>query len=351
MKIVEVKASGQYQVLIGSGLLAKAGELLREVSPKAEKAAIISDDTVDELYGQRVENALTAAGYETAKYVLPHGEESKNGFNYIKILNFLANSHLTRSDVLVALGGGMVGDMAGFAAASYLRGIKYVQIPTTLLADVDSSVGGKTAIDLDAGKNLAGAFCQPARVICDYDTLQTLTKDIFTDGCAEVIKYGVLGSEELFAHLEERGADFDTEYVLEKCVAMKRDYVCADEFDNGERRKLNLGHTLGHAVEAESEFALSHGKSVAIGLASVARASAKAGICSEECAGRICALLEKFGLPTKTDYDMDALYEHMLSDKKRLGGTVNLIVPEKIGVCSVLPMKMEQAREFMKAGL
>lgn len=351
MKTVEVNASGRYDVLIGSGLLSQAGELVKSVAVGAEKAAVVTEDTVDALYGEKIVSALETAGLEAVKYVLPHGEASKNGENYLKILNFLANSHLTRSDVLVALGGGMVGDMAGFAAASYLRGIKYVQIPTTLLADVDSSVGGKTAIDLDAGKNLAGAFCQPRLVICDYDTLRTLPEDIFTDGCAEVIKYGILGDTELFAHLEARGRDFDTEYVLERCVAMKRDYVCADEFDNGERRKLNLGHTLGHAVEAASSFGLSHGKSVAIGLASVARAAAAAGVCSGECAGRIAALLEKFGLPTRTDFDMEVLYEHMLSDKKRLGGTVNLIVPERIGLCTVRPLRMDEAREFMKAGL
>ena len=351
MKRVEVAASGRYEVLIGSGLLSRAGVLVREALPKAEKIAVISESTVFTFYGAALCETLERAGFEVCEYVLPAGEASKNGENLLKILNFLAENRLTRSDATAALGGGMVGDITGFAAACYLRGIACVQIPTTLLAAVDSSVGGKTAIDLTCGKNLAGAFCQPARVICDPDALGTLPESVFTDGCAEVIKYGVLRDPVLFSHLEERGRSFELEYVLERCVSIKRDYVCADEFDNGARRQLNLGHTLGHAVEASSNFELSHGSCVAIGLAVVARAAAARGICTHECAGRIVSLLEKFGLPVKTDAPMDALYGHMLSDKKRLGGTVNIIVPEEIGRCRVLPLAVEAAREFMEAGL
>lgn len=351
MRTVEVAASGKYEVLIGSGLLERAGELVRQVLPRAEKLAVISESTVWPLYGAGLRARLEGAGFEVVEYVLPSGEASKSGESFLKILNFLAGERLTRSDALVALGGGMVGDITGFAAASYLRGVACVQVPTTLLADVDSSVGGKTAIDLDWGKNLAGAFCQPVRVICDCQALKTLPESVFTDGCAEVIKYGILRDAELFGHLEREGKGFDPEYVVERCVSIKRDYVCADEFDNGLRRQLNLGHTLGHAVEANSNFALSHGACVAIGTAVAARAAAARGICSGECAGRIVALLERFGLPVSTDADMDALYGHMLSDKKRLGGTVNIIVPVEIGRCEVLAMPVEQAREFFEGGL
>ena len=351
MKTVAITASKQYNVLIGAKLLEEAGARIRAVAPKAEKAALITDDTVDALYAARLTAQLESAGLAVVKFVLPHGEESKNGGRLLAILNFLADHQLTRSDLVVALGGGMVGDISGFAAACYLRGIAYIQVPTTLLADVDSSVGGKTAIDLDAGKNLAGAFYQPALVLCDYETLGTLPADIFTDGCAEVIKYGVLRDETLFAHLEEKGEAFDMEYVLETCVAMKRDFVCEDEFDTGIRRQLNLGHTFGHAVEAHSNFAFSHGKAVAIGLATVARASAAKGICSEECAGRIVALLAQFGLPTGTQEPLETMFHHMLSDKKRMGGTVNVIVPERIGACRVLPLGIDELKDFMKAGL
>ena len=278
-------------------------------------------------------------------YVFPAGVESKNGQVFLDLLNFLAKNRLTRSDMLVALGGGVVGDLAGFAAASYLRGVRFLQVPTTLLAAVDSSVGGKTAIDLPAGKNLAGAFCQPSLVLCDTDTLNSLPTDIFRDGCAEVIKYGVLYDPKLFAHLEEKGLAFDRETVITRCVELKRDVVMEDEFDTGARMKLNLGHTVGHGVEAKSRFALSHGKAVAIGMAIVSRASN----CGDT--PRILALLEKFGLPTRTDYSADDLFTYTLSDKKRSGGTVNLIIPRAIGDCAIVPTKVESLKSFIQAGL
>ncbi len=352
MKTVEVAASTKiYSVYIGSGLMAEAGERVRAVAPKAERAAIVTDDTVDALHSAKLETALREAGFDIIKYVLPHGEQSKNGESYLAILGFLAENKLTRSDVLVALGGGMVGDIAAFSAATYLRGIKYVQVPTTLLAMVDSSVGGKTAIDLPSGKNLAGAFCQPETVIIDTDSLETLPEDILRDGCAEVLKYGILGSRELFEHLAEKGLGFDREYVIYESVSMKRDYVCADEFDTGVRRKLNLGHTLGHAVEKLSDFALSHGKSVAIGTAAVARAAAAEGVCSAECAAETEAALRSLGLPTETEESMEALLPVMLSDKKRAGSIVNVIVPERIGCCGIVPMDAGRLQEFFSKGL
>ncbi len=352
MKTVEVAASTKtYSVHIGGGLLHEAGERIRALAPKVQKIALITDDNVDALHAAAVTASLEKAGYNIIKYVLPHGEESKNGLNYLAILSFLAENGLSRSDLLVALGGGMVGDIAAFSAATYLRGIKYVQMPTSLLAMVDSSVGGKTAIDLPAGKNLAGAFCQPDAVLCDTDTLQTLPEDILRDGCAEVLKYGILGDRELFDHLCQKGLGFDREYVIWKSVEMKRDYVCADEFDIGERRKLNLGHTMGHAVEKLSDFALSHGKSVAIGTAVVARAAVAEGICSEECAEEIEKALESLGLPTKTDISIESAMPVMLSDKKRAGSVVNVIVPERIGFCGIVPMDADKLREFMSKGL
>lgn len=249
MKKIEVTASRNYTVHIGSGILPELGPLLRAQVP-GERVCIVTDDTVQALYGAQAEASLTQAGFAVCTFAFPHGEQSKCAATYLKLLNFLAEQHLTRTDAIVALGGGVPGDLAGFAAATYLRGIAFAQVPTTLLAAVDSSVGGKTAIDLDAGKNLAGAFWQPCLVLCDYDTLQTLPEEIFADGCAEVIKYGVLGDEALFAHLEQYGLAFDRERVITRCVEMKRDVVAADEFDNGQRQLLNLGHTLGHAVEA-----------------------------------------------------------------------------------------------------
>ena len=259
MNAVTVRASRQYDILIGQGLLPTLGAEAKKLG-KAQKICVVSESSVYPLYGAAAEESLKSAGFSVVSYVFPAGEESKNGQVFLDLLNFLAENRLTRSDLIVALGGGVVGDLAGFAAASYLRGIRFIQVPTTLLAAVDSSVGGKTAIDLPAGKNLAGAFCQPSLVLCDTDTLNSLPLDIFRDGCAEVIKYGVLYDTKLFAHLEEKGLSFDREAVITRCVELKRDVVMEDEFDTGARMKLNLGHTVGHGVEAKSHFAISQAR-------------------------------------------------------------------------------------------
>ena len=218
-------------------------------------------------------------------------------------------------------------------------------MPTTLLAAVDSSVGGKTAIDLPAGKNLAGAFCQPSLVLCDTNTLNSLPADIFRDGCAEVIKYGVLYDPALFAHLEEKGLDFDREAVITRCVELKRDVVMEDEFDTGARMKLNLGHTIGHGVEAKSHFTLSHGKSVAIGIAIVSRA------CHCPDTPRILSILRQFGLPTTTEDSAEEILSYALSDKKRSGDLVKLILPNTIGDCAIVPTPVSELKSFIQAGL
>ena len=351
MKTISVEASKKYDVIVGRGLLDAAGEYIRAVLPKARRAAVISDDNVAPIYLDRVEKSLEKAGFETVSFVFPHGEQAKNGGTYLDILNFMAGAQITRSDVAIALGGGVVGDITGFAAATFLRGISYVQLPTSLLAMVDSSVGGKTAIDLPAGKNLAGAFCQPEIVLCDLDSLNTLTPEFFIDGSAEVIKYGVLEDEALFKHLMEKGLDFEREYVVSRCVEIKRDYVTEDEFDTGVRRKLNLGHTVGHAIEKCSAYGVSHGRGVAIGLAIIARACAAKGLCSEECRDDIIKGLNALRLPTETNFSSSELLEPMLSDKKRTGGTVSLIIPRVIGDCDIYPLPVEELENFVKSGL
>ena len=350
MTTIEVNASKSYLVEIGSGLLPTLGPRIAALS-KAKKICIVSDSNVWPLLGAEADASAHMAGLEVCSFVFPAGEASKCGATYLELLNFLAENRLTRSDLLVALGGGVVGDLTGFAAATYLRGIPFVQVPTTLLAAVDSSVGGKTAIDLPAGKNLAGAFHQPSLVLCDTDCLATLPEDIFRDGCAEVIKTAILFDEPLFMELVRDGLRFDREKVIAACVRHKRDVVNADEFDRGCRQLLNLGHTIGHGVEAMSDFTLSHGKSVAIGTAIVARAAANYGICDQGTASRIMWLLEKFGLPIFTHRTASELYAMALSDKKRSGSTVNLIVPERIGKCAVRPTAVEAVEEFIQAGL
>ena len=245
----------------------------------------------------------------------------------------------------------MVGDLAGFAAASFLRGIPFIQVPTTLLAAVDSSVGGKTAIDLPAGKNLAGAFYQPSLVLCDIDTLNTLPAETFRDGCAEVIKYCILYDPALFAHLLERGLSFDREAVITRCVELKRDVVAQDEFDTGARMRLNLGHTVGHGIEAQSNFEISHGQAVAAGMAIVTRAGYALGICEQETRDAVLSVLRVFGLPVACKYRAEDLYRSALSDKKRSGGTVNLIVPRRIGDCVIRPTPVDEMQSFIQAGL
>ncbi len=350
MKTITVRASKTYDVKIGSGLLSTLGQEVRSIC-KATKAAIVSDSNVFPLYGQMAVSSLESAGLEVVFYVFPAGEERKNGENYLELLNFLVENCLTRSDCLIALGGGVVGDLTGFAAATFLRGIDYIQVPTTLLAAVDSSVGGKTAIDLPAGKNLCGAFCQPRLVLCDLDTLNTLPEDIFRDGCAEVIKYGILYDEALFDHLSKQGLAFHREKVIARCVELKRDVVMEDEFDTGARMKLNLGHTIGHGVEAQSQFAISHGKAVAIGTAIVVRSAAKSGLCGGATRDRIIETIEKFALPTATEYSAEALFTSALSDKKRSGGTVNLILPAAIGDCRICPTPVSELKNLIEAGL
>ena len=350
MKTVSVCASKKYDIHIGSGLISTLGSEVKKLG-KVRKVCIVSEDTVYPLWGSTAEISLTDTGFQVCSFVFPAGEASKNGTTFLELLNYLAEEKLTRSDLIVALGGGVVGDLAGFAAASFLRGIRFVQVPTTLLAAVDSSVGGKTAIDLPAGKNLAGAFYQPSLVLCDTDMLKTLPEEIFRDGCAEVIKYGILYDASLFSQLEEAGLAFDREAVIARCVELKRDVVNQDEFDTGARMKLNLGHTFGHGVEAKSHFKISHGKAVATGIAIISRSAAAMELCSKDCCSRVLNILKQFGLPTETDYSTSELYAYTLSDKKRTGGSVSLIVPRAIGQCDIVPTPVENLENIIQAGL
>lgn len=350
MKTVSVKASTEYDVIIGAGLLQNAGKYIRAIKPGC-KAAIISDSNVWPHYGEILQNSLFGAGIESVSFIFTAGEASKNIDTYLQILNFLAENKITRSDLIIALGGGVVGDITGFAAATFLRGISYVQIPTSLLAMVDSSVGGKTAIDLPVGKNLVGAFKQPILVLCDIDTLNTLPKAQFLDGCAEIIKYGMLYDAQLVAQLSDVGPDFDREEVIATCIGFKRDVVTEDEFDTGARQKLNLGHTIGHGIEARSNFGITHGCGVAAGMAIVTKAAVARNFCDQAVYETLISVLRKFSLPYATTFTAAELYESALSDKKRAGGTVNLIIPRSIGNCDIYPVPVSELQSFIKAGL
>lgn len=349
MKTVTVNASKTYDIYIENGILDRCGEYIKAVI-KGKKLCVITDDNVAPIYLDRVKKSLADSGFELCEYIIKNGERSKNADNFIAILNFLAENHLTRADALVALGGGVVGDLTGFAASAYLRGIGFIQLPTTLLAAVDSSVGGKTAIDLAAGKNLVGSFYQPDAVICDCNTFDTLPPSVFKDGCAEAVKYGIIGDIELFEHLKKNKTDFDREYVVERCVSMKRDIVNDDEFDKGTRQLLNLGHTVGHAIEACSEYKIPHGSAVAAGTVIIANACAKLGICTEQCRDEIAETLSSLDLPTSTDYTNEELFSVTLLDKKRSGDTINLVVINKIGESVLKKVSLDELKSIITAG-
>jgi len=349
MKKVTVNASRVYDIIIDKGILDRAGELCATVK-KPCRAAILTDSNVAPLYLARLEKSLSGAGYETVSYTIPAGESSKSAENYLAFLSFLAQNKITRSDCIFALGGGVVGDLCGFCAATYLRGVEFIQIPTTLLAMVDSSVGGKTAIDIPEGKNLVGAFYQPSLVICDYDTLSTLPDDIFTDGCAEVIKYGLINDRELFTRLRSPILP-QIEDIIENCVRNKRDVVDADERDTGVRQLLNLGHTAAHSIEALSDFAISHGSAVAMGMAIILRAAAALGHISKEDCDEAIGRISSYGLPTDCPYSARELADVALNDKKRQGGSITLIMPFGIGDSRLYKVSVDSLEDILGAGL
>lgn len=346
MITISVNASREYDVMIGSGLLAKAGEMASKVISPC-RALILSDDNVAPLYADALADSLAFAGFAPELYTVPHGEDSKSLAMLEKLLELMASRHYTRTDALFALGGGVVGDLGGFAASVYLRGIAFVQVPTTLLAAVDSSVGGKTAVNLGAGKNLAGAFYQPHLVICDTDTLSTLDTEIFADGCAEIIKYGVINDPLLFGMLQE-GTSPAHERIIARCVQNKRDLVGQDEFDTGARRMLNLGHTVAHAIEKLSDFEISHGKAVAMGTVRIMRAAVAHGLCPAKDLDALIALTEKLGLPTACPYTDAQLVSAACTDKKRDGRMLTLIVPHGIGQSCLYPLPAKDLQAFLE---
>ena len=432
MKTITVNASKTYDITIGASILDDAGAIIREASG-GQAAVVVTDDVVDALYGRRLADALEKNDYRVSKFVFPHGEESKNVDAFLSIINFLATERISRSDVLVALGGGVAGDLAGFAAACYMRGIRFIQIPTTLLAAVDSSVGGKTAVNLSSGKNLVGAFYQPDAVICDVSLLSTLTAKDFRNGCAEVIKYGVIADPVLLksldtpiyaqpdalanaqpdapenaqldmsvnARLDERVnkqsdarvnnqsdahvyTHLDTlttrnldepvfarssvpvhgqsdalihahyerlEGIIARCVEIKRDIVAVDEFENGKRKLLNFGHTIGHAIELLSGYIISHGYAVAAGMAIITRAAVRMGLCESSCLRDILRLLRLYGLPEGTPFAADKLAYACLSDKKRDGDVLTMVFPIKTGKCSLEDIPISELEALIKLGL
>ncbi len=348
MRKITVNASKTYDVIIKKGAIDLAGELTRDIIAQG-KVCIVSDSNVAPLYMERVKKSFSREGIEAISYVFPAGEKSKTAQTYIEILNFLAQEGLTRKDTLVALGGGVTGDMTGFCAATYMRGIKFIQIPTSLLAAVDSSVGGKTGIDLESGKNLAGAFYQPEVVIFDSDTLKTLPEEYFGDGMAEIIKYAMIKDVGLEKLILEDNADI--EEIVERCVKIKRDVVNADEFESGIRQILNFGHTAGHAIEAQSGYTISHGRCVAMGMYIVTSAWEKRELCKKGTCDALCEMLDKYGLEKNSPYSPKVLLEKARSDKKADSFGVNLVVPKELGKCEIVKISMDEFLSVLKEGM
>ncbi len=331
MEKIHVSASGSYDIIIEDGIIDKTGAYVEKLV-KGRKAVLVTDDIVDGLYSAKVIKSLEQSGFLVYRFVIPHGETSKSAGNFIKLLEFAAENRVSRADVFVALGGGVVGDLTGFAASAFLRGVAFVQLPTTLLAAVDSSVGGKTAIDLVAGKNLAGAFYQPKLVLCDTTTFNTLSEEIFSDGMAEVIKYGAIIDAQLWEWLKKPLDHDRIEKIVARCVSIKRDVVEKDEFDSGLRQILNFGHTLGHSIEALSNYEISHGKAVAIGMSLASEMSVRKGYCKD--AGiteEMNEMLKLHKLPVFTKFSADELIVPVRSDKKGDNAGVNMIFLERIG--------------------
>lgn len=344
MKLTVNLGDKSYPIYIENHILGNAGSYILEIF-KGKRIMIVSDDRVFPLYGEILLNSLLEK-YECHTLVLPHGESTKNFQSLPLIYSAMLKAKITRSDLVIALGGGVIGDLTGFAAASYLRGVKFVQIPTSLLAQVDSSVGGKVAVDLPEGKNLVGAFYQPSLVLIDPTVLYTLPKRFINDGMGEVIKYGCIKDAGLFELLEKYNSFEELGDILpsiiERCVDIKRIVVEHDQFDTGERMLLNFGHTLAHAIEQRCNYEReSHGEAVGIGMYQLSLIAEEKGLTAAETSDRILKLLKTYGLPYECGFTLDELLETVSLDKKNLCGKLNLILLKEIGESYIYPTNVD----------
>lgn len=348
MRTLHTAASRPYDIVIGPGLLKEAGERSRRIN-RGVRVLLVSDSNVAPLYADTVAESYAAAGYRVTRFVFPAGEESKRLSTIAALYEQLAADGLTRADLIAALGGGVTGDMAGFAAATWLRGIDFVGLPTSLLAQVDSSVGGKTGVDIPQGKNLVGAFWPPRLVLADTDALSTLPADILSDGMAEVVKSACIKDAPFFHWLLQQDAlsDENLPETVFRAVDIKRRVVEADEREAGERRLLNFGHTLGHALEAQSHFRLSHGRAVAAGMMLVTRAAERTGLTAPGTAEDIAALLRRYGLPDGDGTPPEEYLPYAALDKKRAGDSLSLVLLRRIGDGYIHPIPADSLPAFV----
>ncbi len=368
MKKITINASRKYDVIMEKGSLEKAGKYICQalgagasatdgISVALKKVCIVTDATVDKLYGQQNQalwSSLKDSGFDVYKYVFPGGETHKTLDTISEILELLAENNFTRSDLLVALGGGITGDITGFAAATFLRGIEFIQMPTTLLAIIDSSVGGKTGVNLTSGKNLAGAFWQPSLVIFDPNVLETLSQNLKLDGIAEAIKAGFIADGNILKLIDEQSDLNDHSFLTElsaMAVEVKRQIVESDERESGKRQLLNLGHTAAHAIEKCSGYEISHGHAVAMGMAMISTIAEKLSLCDEGTYAQMMKALNKFNFPLDVPYQAEELASAALYDKKRRGDEITLVIPKAPGESYLKKIPVNQLQEIFALGL
>lgn len=347
MQTIRVRASKEYDVIIGQNVLSSLGEKVKELFGDT-RVCIVSDSKVAEHYADSAKKILAEEKIPSEVFTFPHGEKSKSPEVLFELLEFLASKHFSRNDVIVALGGGVTGDLSGLAAAMYMRGMHLVMVPTSLLAMVDSSVGGKTAVNLKSGKNLAGVFNQPELVLCDLKTLLTLPSENFADGLAEIIKYGVIADKELFETVKNGEFAENIESVIARCVTIKSEIVHEDEFDTGRRNLLNFGHTLAHSIEKMSEYKISHGHAVAMGMLIISEIAWKRGISKERCQDEIIDAFLENNLPLSCPYSNSSLFFATENDKKCSSGRISIIVPEEIGNCKIMNIALAEFKELLE---
>ena len=341
MKRITIKTNNPYDILIESGALSRVGEFLTEIySPR--KVCVIADSTAGSLYSKCVMDSLADAGFSPSRVLFPAGEHSKNLTTYANVIEALASENLSRMDVVLSLGGGVVADIAGFVAGTYMRGIDLVHVPTTLLSAMDASVGGKAAVNLREGKNLAGVFWSPRMVICDPETFKNLRESQIQDALSEGVKNAVVSDAGLISKIREG----DLEYLLERSLSIKKSLIEVDEQDLSLRRLLSFGHTVGHCVEKASSYSISHGQAVAIGMVAEAKAAFSMGYTKTDISSELAGILRDIGLPTELRYSAEELFPLALVDKKISGDTISIVVPESIGKCTVRKITLAELSEF-----
>lgn len=352
--VIEIKTDKPYEVIVEDGVLDRAGEKIAPLVRPGSRAMIVSETNVFPIYGERLKASLEKAGIHTAEFVFEAGEPQKQLSTVMQIYEALAENDFTRSDIIVTLGGGVAGDMGGFAAATFLRGIDFVQVPTSLLAQVDASVGGKTGVDLPFGKNLVGAFHQPRLVLADPQTLSTLPDAYFTDGMGEVIKYGCIADKALFETIERLGSRAALmprlDEIVARCCAIKARYVHEDPHDHGVRMQLNFGHTLAHALENTMGYGvLLHGEAVCIGMVAAAKWGETLGVTPEGTSARIERVLKAYDLPTERDASLTRaqLAATMALDKKAEGDGVRCVILTEIGACTGVVIESGKLAEML----